>query len=165
MSLNDICDALRLNSGSLSAIRGANSPHAQQSFPCHQDARFGCGPTLFWKVLKQLGDLSPRFACVKTEKRLLWRFKCTIHAGNSRGGYERTLLVSSVEQPAQDRHCLRPISHYEVDQREVRRPPAGPGARSQRHATGILNWWDHRISYGRIEGVNNKIRTRSRKTY
>jgi len=33
------------------------------------------------------------------------------------------------------------------------------------HATGILNWWEHRISNGRIEGINNKIKTMLRKTY
>ena len=33
------------------------------------------------------------------------------------------------------------------------------------HATGIINWWDHRISNGRMEGINNKIKTMLRKTY
>jgi hypothetical protein len=27
------------------------------------------------------------------------------------------------------------------------------------HARGILNWWTHRISNGRMEGINNKIKT------
>jgi transposase len=33
------------------------------------------------------------------------------------------------------------------------------------HARGILAWWDHRISNGRMEGINNKIRTLLRQTY
>jgi transposase len=35
----------------------------------------------------------------------------------------------------------------------------------QLHARGILAWWDHRISNGRMEGINNKIRTLLRQTY
>lgn len=33
------------------------------------------------------------------------------------------------------------------------------------HARGILNWWEHRISNGRMEGINNKIKTLLRQTY
>lgn len=33
------------------------------------------------------------------------------------------------------------------------------------HAQGILNWWEHRISNGRMEGINNKIKTLLRQTY
>src|SRR5881296_4372694 len=34
IGLNDVCDALRLHSGPLSALRGATPPRPQQSFPC-----------------------------------------------------------------------------------------------------------------------------------
>lgn len=33
------------------------------------------------------------------------------------------------------------------------------------HATGILNWWKHRINNGRMEGINNKIKTLLRQSY
>ena len=33
------------------------------------------------------------------------------------------------------------------------------------HAGGILNWWQHRINNGRMEGINNKIKTLLRQTY
>ena len=33
------------------------------------------------------------------------------------------------------------------------------------HAGGILAWWKHRISNGRMEGINNKIKTLLRQTY
>jgi transposase len=33
------------------------------------------------------------------------------------------------------------------------------------HAKGILNWWKHRINNGRMEGINNKIKTLLRQTY
>ena len=32
------------------------------------------------------------------------------------------------------------------------------------HASGILAWWKHRISNGRVEGINNKIKTLLRQT-
>lgn len=33
------------------------------------------------------------------------------------------------------------------------------------HAWGILNWWDHPLSNGRMEGINNKIKTMLRQHY
>jgi transposase len=33
------------------------------------------------------------------------------------------------------------------------------------HATGILKWQDHPINNGRMEGINNKIKTLLRQTY
>jgi transposase len=33
------------------------------------------------------------------------------------------------------------------------------------HASGILSWWEHRINNGRMEGINNKIKTLLRQTY
>jgi transposase len=33
------------------------------------------------------------------------------------------------------------------------------------HAEGILHWWEHRITSGKMEGVNNKIKTLTRRAY
>ncbi|OQC24548.1 MAG: hypothetical protein BWX68_02125 [Verrucomicrobia bacterium ADurb.Bin063] len=33
------------------------------------------------------------------------------------------------------------------------------------HARGILSWWEHRLSSGKMEGVNNKIKTLTRQAY
>jgi transposase len=33
------------------------------------------------------------------------------------------------------------------------------------HKRGILSWWKHRINNGRMEGINNKIKTLLRQTY
>lgn len=33
------------------------------------------------------------------------------------------------------------------------------------HATGILNWFDHRISSGKLEGINNKVGAMTRAAY
>jgi hypothetical protein len=83
ISLNDVCDALRLFSGPLSALRGATAPtrnnlsHANK----HRDASLG--EQLFWAVLEHLKSLHPGFAGSRAGKRLLHRFKRTIHAVDS----------------------------------------------------------------------------------
>ena len=83
IGLNDVCDALRLHSGPLSALRGATAPtrnnlsHANK----HRDACLA--QQLFWSVLEHLKALHPRFAGSKKGKRLLYRFKRTIHAVDS----------------------------------------------------------------------------------
>lgn len=83
IGLNDVCDALRLHSGSLSALRGATAPtrnnlsHANK----HRDASMA--EQLFWSVLDHLKSLHPRFAGSRKGKRLLYRFKRTIHAVDS----------------------------------------------------------------------------------
>jgi len=33
------------------------------------------------------------------------------------------------------------------------------------HASGILSWWEHRLSSGKMEGVNNKVKTLTRQAY
>ena len=33
------------------------------------------------------------------------------------------------------------------------------------HASGILNWWYHRLTSGKMEGVNPKIKTLTRQAY
>jgi transposase len=35
----------------------------------------------------------------------------------------------------------------------------------QGHRSGLLNWWDHPISTGPLEGTNNKIKTMQRQAY
>ncbi|MBR1834834.1 MAG: transposase, partial [Bacteroidales bacterium] len=34
-----------------------------------------------------------------------------------------------------------------------------------RHSDGILAWYDYRISNGKLEGINNKIKTMKRQAY
>lgn len=83
VGLNDVCDALRLYSGPLSAIRGATAPsrnnlsHANK----RRDARMA--EQLFWAVLAHLKALHPRFGGTRGGKRLMHRFKRTIHIVDS----------------------------------------------------------------------------------
>jgi hypothetical protein len=79
IGLNDVCDALRLHSGPLSALRGATPPsrnnlsHANK----HRDAALAEG--LFWAVLEHLQTLSPGFARGRRGKGLAHRFRRVIH--------------------------------------------------------------------------------------
>jgi hypothetical protein len=83
IGLNDVCDALRLHSGPLSALRGATPPsrnnlsHANK----HRDAALAEG--LFWAVLNHLQKLSPVFGTGARGKGLARRFRRIIHVVDS----------------------------------------------------------------------------------
>lgn len=82
LSLNDVCDALSLHSGPVSAVRGASPPsrnnlsHANK----HRDAQMGA--QLFWSVLEHLQSIKPGFARGQSF-RLARRFKRIIHIVDS----------------------------------------------------------------------------------
>ena len=83
IGLNDVCDALRLQSGPLSSIRGAIPPsrnnlsHADKVRPAEMAER------LFWAVFEHLGELSPRFVSGTGRKRFAGKFKRLIHLVDS----------------------------------------------------------------------------------
>jgi len=83
LSLNDVCDALDLNSGPLSAIRGATRPTRNNLSHANKVRDAAMAEQLFWEELKYLGDLSPGFVSGKSGKRFLRRFKRKIHAVDS----------------------------------------------------------------------------------
>jgi hypothetical protein len=78
MGLNDVCDALRLHSGPLSAIRGATPPsrnglsHANKVRPAEMAEQ------LLWKMFEHLESLSPGFAGGR-RRAPLHRFKRAVH--------------------------------------------------------------------------------------
>src|SRR5437899_236589 len=62
LGLNDVCDALRLHSGPLSALRGATPP-AKNTFSYANRTRDpDLAEQLFWAVLDHLQNLAPNFA-------------------------------------------------------------------------------------------------------
>jgi IS4 transposase len=83
IGLNDVCDALELNSGPLSAIRGATPPTRNNLSHANKVRDAAMAEQLFWQVLAYLGDLSPRFVSGKAGKRFLRRFKRTVHIVDS----------------------------------------------------------------------------------
>src|SRR5664280_2555115 len=83
IGLNDVCDALQLQSGPLSSLRGATPPsrnnlsHADKIRPAEMAEK------LFWSVFEHLGSLSPDFVSGQGGQRFARRFKRTIHRVDS----------------------------------------------------------------------------------
>jgi hypothetical protein len=83
IGLNDVCDALRMNAGALSSIRGATPPsrnnlsHANKTRDCRM------AEALYWEMMEHLMNQTPAFAKGKVRRGYLRRFRKTIHAIDS----------------------------------------------------------------------------------
>lgn len=78
LGLNDVCDALRLHSGLLSALRGATPPHKNSLSHANRERDAWMAERLFWSVLEHLQTLQPAFGGKRTP-RFAFRFKRLIH--------------------------------------------------------------------------------------
>ena len=65
IGLNDVCDALQLNSGPLSAIRGATPPTRNNLSHANKVRDPIMAQKLFWAMYEHLGNLSPQFVSPK----------------------------------------------------------------------------------------------------
>ena len=83
IGLNDVCDALQLNYGPLSAIRGATPPSRNNLSHANKVRTADMAEALFWAEYKYLGDISPKFVSGKAAKRFARKFKRTIHVVDS----------------------------------------------------------------------------------
>jgi len=83
IGLNDVCDALQLNSGPLSAIRGATPPTRNNLSHANKVRTAEMAEQLFWAMYGYLGDISPKFVSGKAAKRFARKFKRTIHVVDS----------------------------------------------------------------------------------
>jgi len=79
IGLNDVCDALRLHSGPLAAIRGATPPSRNGLSNANKDRPADLAEQLFWETLAHLQSVSHSFAGGRGGKRLAHRFKTAIH--------------------------------------------------------------------------------------
>ena len=61
LSLNGVCDALRLHAGPLSAIRGATPPGKNALSHANRERNPNMAEALFWTMLEQLQQLHPGF--------------------------------------------------------------------------------------------------------
>jgi hypothetical protein len=77
ISLNDVCDALRLWSGPLSAIRGATAPARNTLSHANKERSANMAELLLWKVLDHLQKQTPGFGA---GRRRLPRLKRCIQA-------------------------------------------------------------------------------------
>lgn len=84
IGLNDVCDALRLSSGPLSALRGATPPSRNALSHANKGRDSRMAEDLFWSVLDHLQRLTPDFGRGRRKgKRFAFRFKRVIHLVDS----------------------------------------------------------------------------------
>jgi hypothetical protein len=110
LSLNDVCDALQLSSGPLSAIRGATPPTRNNLSHANRVRDAALAEALFWEELQYLGDLSPGFVSGKAGKRFLRRFKRKIHAVDS-----TTTIASCMDWAKHRRRKAAAKCHLRLD--------------------------------------------------
>jgi len=82
LGLNDVCDALRLHSGPLSAIRGASPPSKNALSHANRGRNPQMAEALFWSMLDHLLQLHPGFGARRRVK-FAFRFKRLIHVVDS----------------------------------------------------------------------------------
>lgn len=78
LSLNDVCDGLRLWATPLRALRGASAPSRNNLSHANKNRDCVMAEDLFWRVLGHLQSTFPAFGRGRT-KGLAWRFHRTIH--------------------------------------------------------------------------------------
>lgn len=83
LSLNDVCDALRLHSGPLSAIRGATPPSRNNLSHANRERDAALAERLFWAMHEHLGRQSPAFLTGGRGRHQARRFKRVIHVVDS----------------------------------------------------------------------------------
>jgi hypothetical protein len=82
LGLNDVCDALRLNAGPLSAIRGATPPSKNALSHANRERDAKMAEALFWQMLEHLQQVAPQFGS-RRRPRFAFRFKRVIHVVDS----------------------------------------------------------------------------------
>lgn len=82
LGLNDVCDALRLHSGPLSAIRAATAPSKNGLSHANRERDALLAEELFWQVLEHLPQVHPGFGA-RRRPRFAFRFKRLIHVVDS----------------------------------------------------------------------------------
>lgn len=82
LSLNDICDALRVWTTPLRALRGARPPSRNALSHANKVRDCAMAEALFWSVLEHLQDAFTGFG-QGTTRGLAWRFRRSIHVVDS----------------------------------------------------------------------------------
>src|SRR5881409_3025785 len=83
LGLNDVCDALGLHSGPLSAIRGATPPSRNNLSHANKHRDASLAEALFWRMLEHLQSLSPGFGKGQRGRGVTRRFRRVIHVVDS----------------------------------------------------------------------------------
>jgi hypothetical protein len=83
IGLNDVCDALGLHRGPLSAIRGATPPSRNNLSHANKHRPASLAEQLFWRMLEHLQRLSPGFGRGQRGRGVTRRFRKVIHVVDS----------------------------------------------------------------------------------
>jgi hypothetical protein len=83
VGLNDVCDALKLQSSALSSIRGAKAPSRNAFSHANRERNCVMAQRLFWAVLEQTQREHPQFGRRGRSGKLGWRFKRALHVVDS----------------------------------------------------------------------------------
>ena len=75
LGLNDVCDALRLHAGPLSAIRGATPPSKNALSHANRERDAAMAEALFWNMLEHFQHIAPQFGGSGRRPRFAFRFK------------------------------------------------------------------------------------------
>jgi hypothetical protein len=83
ISLNDVCDSLRMNEGICATIRGATPPCRNTLSHANKIRDSAMAESLYWAMLEHLMRQTPGFAKGPVRRGFLRRFRRTIHAVDS----------------------------------------------------------------------------------
>ena len=83
VSLNDVCDGLRMNETMLTPIRGATAPAKNTLSHANRERSPLMAEALYWEMMEHLMTQSPQFAKGKIRRGYLRRFNKAIYAMDS----------------------------------------------------------------------------------
>lgn len=83
IGLNDVCDALRMNQGALTSLRGAAPPSRNNLSHANKIRDCAMAEALYWTMMEHLTRQTPGFAKGKVRRGYLRRFRKVIHAMDS----------------------------------------------------------------------------------
>lgn len=83
IGLNDVCDSLQMNRGTLSTIRGATPPTRNNLSHANKVRDCDMAEALYWRMMEHLMEQSPGFGKGKIRRGYLRRFRTAIHAMDS----------------------------------------------------------------------------------
>lgn len=112
IGLNDVCDALQLNSGPLASVRGATPPSRNNLSHANTHRDAAMAEKLFWAVFEHLGNLCPKFVAGRAGKKFCRRFKKKIHAIDST---TIELIASSMDWAKHRRRKAAAKCHLRLD--------------------------------------------------
>jgi hypothetical protein len=112
IGLNDVCAALRLNRGPLSALRGATPPSRNNLSYANKHRDPALAERLFWSLLAHLQTLSPSFARGGRLPGYLRRFRRAIYAVDST---TLQLVVSCMDWAKHRRRKAAAQCHLRLD--------------------------------------------------